>query len=275
MQSATRPQRAGRAGRASRAWIVGLLLALVLAPVAPAAEAAAQASNSSVTVTRDLLNTWVQTRMTIADTESKWLAEQEIIQRTLALFAVELESLDELTHRVNTNQTQALKEIAVLQAEKATLDEALVLAAASATEMEASLRRLSKTWPRPLLDKVSNLLLSFPENPAETKATVNERMRNVVGVINEVDKFNAAISLETEVQQSPQGTDVQVRTLYLGLGQAYFVDESGAYAGVGLPGPEGWQWQTKPELASTLKQVIGIYENTRNAVFVGLPVEIK
>ena len=33
-----------------------------------------------------------------------------------------------------------------------------------------------------------------------------------------------------------------MQTLYVGLGAAYFVNETADFAGVGTPGPNGWQW---------------------------------
>ena len=42
-----------------------------------------------------------------------------------------------------------------------------------------------------------------------------------------------------------------------------------------MPGAEGWKWEEKPELGSTIRKVIDIYENERSAEFVPVPVNIQ
>ena len=100
-------------------------------------------------------------------------------------------------------------------------------------------------------------------------------MQNVVAMLNEADRFNSAITLAIEVRKDAEGKDRQVQALYLGLGHAYYADQGGSFAGVGVPGAEGWMWEVKPELGSTIRKVIDIYENERSAEFVPVPVNIK
>jgi hypothetical protein len=65
-----------------------------------------------------------------------------------------------------------------------------------------------------------------------------------------------------------------VKTVYVGLGQAFYVSASGE-AGVGRPGPEGWQWRPANELARNIGTMIQILQNKAKPVFVSLPVEIR
>ena len=59
------------------------------------------------------------------------------------------------------------------------------------------------------------------------------------------------------------GSVTTVEAVYLGLGSAYFVNDGGDLAGVGSPGPNGWEWNNQPELASRVREVIRIYKNER------------
>jgi hypothetical protein len=119
------------------------------------------------------------------------------------------------------------------------------------------------------------LIKRIPSDPATTKASGLERLQNVVGIVNEVDKFNAAVTVVSEVQKNPSDAEVQVETMYVGLAQAYFVDKAGDYAGVGLPSGQGWQWMPKNELAGKIQKSIAMYKNAAPADFVSLPVQIK
>ena len=67
----------------------------------------------------------------------------------------------------------------------------------------------------------------------------------------------------------------QVKTLYIGLGQGYFVDENAQYAGIVRPSAEGWNEEIRNDLAPRIRDVVKIYEGEKLAEFVPLPVEIN
>jgi hypothetical protein len=96
-----------------------------------------------------------------------------------------------------------------------------------------------------------------------------------VGVLNELDKFNNAVNVFTEKRKNDKGEDVAVQTLYVGLGAAYFVNDTADFAGTGAPGANGWEWSNKPELAPKVQEAVKIYRNEKTAHFLTLPVAIK
>ena len=97
----------------------------------------------------------------------------------------------------------------------------------------------------------------------------------MVAVLNEADRFNSAITLAIEVRKDPDGKDRQVQVLYLGVGQAYFADQGGTFAGTGVPAAKGWEWSANAALGKAIRKVIDIYENERGAEFVPVPVNIQ
>lgn len=64
-------------------------------------------------------------------------------------------------------------------------------------------------------------------------------------------------------------------TLYLGLGQAYYVTANGSAAGIGTSTPDGWQWKPANQLAPRVAQAIAIMENEEVPAYVPLPVEVQ
>jgi hypothetical protein len=66
-----------------------------------------------------------------------------------------------------------------------------------------------------------------------------------------------------------------VQTLYIGLGGGYFVNDTGDLAGVGRPGPKGWEWVNQPEIAARVLGAIKMYRNEQTARFVMLPASIQ
>jgi len=161
------------------------------------------------------------------------------------------------------------------EAQKAELEAATQKVGELVGGLEQRVQELAPSFPPPLADKLSSALKRIPADPANTKMSGLERMQTVVGILNEVDKFNAAITVVSEVQKNPAGAEVQVETLYLGLAQAYFVDKAGDYAGVGTPAATGWQWTPNNALAGNIQKSIAMYKNAAPADFVSLPVQVK
>jgi hypothetical protein len=232
-------------------------------------------AETKFTETRSVLEKWVETRQLIASTQAEWAAEKQNLQQMIELLERENKLLDEQIAKAEATTTQADKERQQLLEE----NEALAAAAAAirpvVANLEKQLLELSKAFPPPLMERIEPLFKRIPTNPALTRLGLGERMQNIIGILSEADKFNNVITLVSEVKQSPTGRDVQVRTIYLGLGAAFFTDKSGQFAGVGVPTAEGWQWTPRPELAPKIAKAIFIYENAAAAEFVPLPVQIK
>jgi len=233
------------------------------------------AETSSLATTRSTLEQWVQTRQLISKTRSDWDADKETLAQTTTLYERELKSIAEQMSKVSTNNAQVEKERLTATASQSELEAAAEQARTLVAGLEKRVQELAPSFPPPLAEKLSSSLKRIPADPTNTKMSGIERMQNVVGILNEVDKFNAAVTVVSEVQKNSSGAEVQVETLYLGLAQAYFVDKAGEYAGVGTPSTTGWQWTPNNALASKIQKTISMYKNATPADFVSLPVQIK
>lgn len=247
---------------------------VVLAGISVAAWAA-ETSSSPMAQTRSTLEQWVQTRQLISKTRSDWDADKEMLAQTTALYERELKSIAEQMSKVSTNNAQVEKERLTATAKQSELEAAAEKARSLVAGLEKRVQELAPGFPPPLAEKLTSSLKRIPADPANTKMSGLERMQNVVGILNEVDKFNAAVTVVSEVQKNSSGAEVQVETLYLGLAQAYFVDKAGEYAGLGTPAATGWQWTPNNALAGKIQKTIAMYKNATPADFVSLPVQIK
>jgi hypothetical protein len=230
---------------------------------------------SALTQTRSTLEQWVQTRQLLSRTRSDWDADKETLAQTTALYERELKAIAEQMSKVSTNNVQVEKERLAATAQQTELETAGEKVRTLVAGLEQRVQELAPSFPPPLADKLAGSLKRIPADSANTKMSGVERMQNVVGILNEVDKFNAAITVVSEIQKNPSGAEVQVETLYLGLAQAYFVDKAGKYAGIGTPAATGWQWTPNNQLADKIQKAIAIYKNAAPAEFVSLPVQIK
>ena len=244
--------------------------ACFLASFSMAAETASRLSE-----TRTALEKWVETKQLISTTRSDWQTDRETIEQTIKLFERELSGLEEQFGTLSTNNVLAEKERAEAEALLKESNDGLAPVQEFATTFEAQLRQLTARLPHPLQDILKPMLARLPEDAATTKMKVTERVQAIVAVLNELDKFNNSVSLFSERRTNAAGNEVSVETVYVGLAAAYFVNEAGDFAGVGVPGPAGWEWSAKPEIAARVREVIRIYRNERPARFVNLPAVIR
>lgn len=233
------------------------------------------AEETPLTQTRSALEQWVQTRQLISKTRSDWDADKETLGQTVALYERELKSIEEQMTKVSTNNTQVAKEAAEAEALKQSSNEAIERASQFATDFEGKLKKFVPQLPGPLQDLVKPLMQRMPDDPEKTKMLSAERVQVCVGVLNELDKFNNAVNVFNEKRQNEKGEEVAVETIYVGLGAAYFVNETGDFAGVGAPGVKGWEWNNKLDIAATVQAAVKMYRNEQTAHFVTLPVAVK
>lgn len=141
-------------------------------------------------------------------------------------------------------------------------------------ELESKVRRLYRRIPEPLKERIQPLYERMPTDAASTKISLAERFQNVLGILNEMTRLNGEITVASEIRALSDGKPSEVRTIYVGLGQAYFVSARGE-AGIGRPGEDGWTWQPASQLAHEINQVLEILQNKSSPRFVPLPVTIN
>ena len=234
------------------------------------------AQGSKFKEARTHIEKWVQTRQLIAKRNADWRVERESIGQTIGLLQREIDLLKEAIDKSEQvdSESDAEKKRITLSLED--LKKANKVVDAALWGMERQALALMALFPDPLKDRTSNVRSRIPLEKKDLRGrSAAERMQNVVAMLNEADRFNSAITLAIEVRKDAEGKDRQVQALYLGLGHAYYADQGGSFAGVGVPGETDWTWEEKPELGSTIRKVIDIYENERSAEFVPVPVNIK
>ena len=225
--------------------------------------------------TRSTLEKWVETRQLISKTRSDWQSDKEMLEQTAQLLERELKSVEEQLTKVSTNNSQVEKERLQAEGQLKVANDGLEDMKRFATDFEAKINKLTLRFPVPLQETLKPLLGRMPADPATTKMQTTERVQVIVGILNEVDKFNNGVGVYSEKRKNDKGEEVAVETVYIGLGSAYFVNDSGDFAGMGTVGTNGWQWTMKPEIAGSVREVVKIYRTERPAKFVSLPAVIR
>ncbi|MBE7501023.1 MAG: DUF3450 family protein [Verrucomicrobiales bacterium] len=248
--------------------------ALVASAALACAAWAAGTGESALGETRTTLEQWVQTHQLLSRTRADWAKDQDLLEQTRALFQRELKSLDEQVARLETNQVAMAGERTAAEAQDTLFRAALDGVRGPLAQVETRIKTLEPIFPPVLRSTLQPLLNRLPTTPQPTNVTVAARLQAVLTLLSEIDKFNGTLTLVEETRPGPQGKAVAVDVLYAGLAQAWFVDKTATFAGVGIPGPTGWNWTSRPEVANAVARAIRVYRNELPAAFVALPLEL-
>lgn len=232
-------------------------------------------ADNDVDQARAALEKWVDTRRVISLEQRDWTLGKEILESRVEVLEREIESLSTRVRDVEGSIAEADKKRAELVADNDRLKQSSAALVATVAGFEARTRDLLRRCPDPIQDRVKPLSQRLPEAGAETKLSLSERFQNVVGIMNEVDKFSGDIALTSEVRALGDGTTAEVAAVYLGLGQGYYASTNGLHGGVGTAGPEGWTWTPANDAAPDIARVIAILKNDQVADFVALPMRIQ
>lgn len=225
--------------------------------------------------TRSVLDKWIEAKQIVSKEKSDWRVEEVIFTDTKAVLTNELKRLNQILEDFASSTTSADQVI-----EELTLRRALLLAGTDAVEstmadLEAQIKTIVQGLPAPLVEIIKPLLRRIPADPENTKSSVGERMQNIVGILSQADKFNNTLVRTSESREISPGKVVEVRTLYWGLAMAYYVDTSGEFAGIGIPGAEGWKWTPVEGVGSSIRKLLEVYEGVTEIQFVSVPARIN
>jgi hypothetical protein len=250
---------------AAVALIFSILHVLGQEPAAPAE------SPESV---RTLLAKWAETQQIISKEREDWKREKDLLQSRIQLLAGEIDTLEGRMGEQSEGTQDVRKEKQGLLAEADSLKGSAAELASLAGELEERLRALEPRLPDPLQERIAPLFTRMPEAKASTAASAAERFQNIAGMVNQINKFNSEITMTTEIRTLADGKPAQVRVIYLGLAQAYFVGAQGQ-SGIGVPTDSGWEWKADDSIAPQVSEVVEVLQSKAKPKFVPLPVSLK
>lgn len=225
--------------------------------------------------TDEELSAWLDTSLLLSRERADWKTAQAMLNERLDLLQSELASIRQRMSAAEEEGGRTSDEIKTLEAEKAALAGVSSNLQETVSRLEGALRVLLSNLPAPIQERVRPLSQRLPADPARSAASTGERFQNVVGILNEVSKFAREVTLASEVRDLTDGSRVEVTSVYLGIGQAYYVNPERGIAGVGRPGTNGWVWTSQPELVPDVQRAIAIYRNEQPAAYVRLPLAVR
>ena len=256
-----------------------LLPALILTTLTVSAQ---EESGAKIEIARDWLSKWTETQRIISKEKQEWRLGKESLQARTDLVRREIEALKQRIATAQESIADADRKRAELADENDSRKRTSMTLEEKIVALEQRALAMLPRLPEPLAERIRPLSQRLPETPeraAEAKLSLSERYQNVIGVLNDISKWNREITVMTEVRQMTDGKQVQVAVIYFGLGQGYYTggeDKDGkpTVGGVGSSTADGWTWKATDHLAEDIKRAIAIYRNEQLATLVRLPVQI-
>lgn len=235
---------------------------------------ARDAGTATLDETRLALSKWIETEQILSKERNEWQQAQEILLGRVELVQKEIVTLEEKLRAAESGVAEANQKRAELLGQKSLLEGAGAQLGAAVTRMEGDCRRLFQALPSPVQEKLQPLYQRIPEDAAKTRVSVAERFQNVLGIFNELNKANNELTVTYEVRTLADGKPSEVRALYVGLAQAYYVSARGE-GGVGRPSASGWTWEPSRDVADEVSMALEILQGKHTPAFVPLPVRLQ
>jgi len=237
--------------------------------------AAQEQAVPSIDEARTALEEWVETERIISKEKQDLALSKEVLGERIELVKQEIETLREKISAAEESIAEADKKRDELIQENDRLKESSKVFQSILADLETRTKEVVAKLPEPISERIKPLTQRIPEDPNETKLGMAQRFQNVVGVLNEINKFNREIVVTSEVRSLSDGTSAEVTAVYLGIGQAFYSGSNGTIAGVGTATDEGWVWEEKNEAAEQAAQAVAIMQNEQIATFVHIPVNVE
>jgi Protein of unknown function (DUF3450) len=241
---------------------------------APETRASSRPAAQELKDARASMAKWLETQQLISKERKIWQQEKEILLGRIEIVKQEVGTLEERIKQTETGVAEAEKKKQALVADNDLLKATTEKLTAKVTGMEAEVRKLFKRMPDPIQARIQPLYQRIPEDAAQTKVSVAERFQNVIGILNEINKANNEILVNFEVHTLADGKPSEVKAIYVGLAQAYYVSAQGE-AGIGRPTDDGWKWEPSKAVAADVLMALDILQGKHSPAFVPLPVKIQ
>ncbi|MEJ5259721.1 MAG: DUF3450 family protein [Anaerohalosphaeraceae bacterium] len=253
-----------------RRWLFGLAAVGLFFSAARASETA-----ETLETIRTATEKWVETQRILSKEKRDFALAKELLAERIALLEREIESVENKIREADASIAEADRKRDEMLEEKERLLDASSVLKKLVSRMEERVCALLERLPEPLRQHVKPLSQRIAAKSDSSRQSLSERFQNVVGILNEVDKFHKEITAVSEIRTLPDGTSQEVAAVYVGISCGYFSNPAQTAGGFGFPDENRWNWTVKPEIAGSVSDLIAILKNEKTASYVLLPLTIQ
>jgi septal ring factor EnvC (AmiA/AmiB activator) len=222
---------------------------------------------------RSTYKEFIQVKKIMGSETVEWERDKVMLEESIALVEAEIAQLKSTLKELEESSTKADEKRTELREAVNKAKEVSESYSSTISGYEIRVAKLAELFPDVLQRGAASLTSALPKDGVSTRS-YSERLLVLASILNQADKFNNEVRLVTDVKTLDTG-NIEVQTLYFGLGAALFSDVSGGYAGRGVLGKEGWTWETVDALESAeISRTIAIYQSKEVPAFVTVGMSI-
>ncbi|BCX47141.1 hypothetical protein HAHE_10490 [Haloferula helveola] len=230
---------------------------------------------------KDSVREWIETMREIQTEEDSWERDRVLLEDQRDALESEISELTERVEAAKVEKEGADKEsLDEIKKRDAYLKSRDVLADEVRKLEQGVVARLS-SFPKPLAEdpRVKELMAQVKSDASLTgekaEGGLTKRLNNVLNLLTEAEKWQQTVHLKDELHRTEDGKEFNMKVVYFGLGSAYAVNETGDFALVGKPGAAGWEYESRPELADSILQMVKVLNGDADAQFIQLPINLQ
>lgn len=208
----------------------------------------------------------IETELTTSEEKRDWKNQEALLQELIKLYETELTLINEeleasgdITENLDSTAEDLKTKTAELERQRKEIHKR------SKAQAERLLT-ITKRFPQPLQEEIATdeaVLVSRESN-------VRDIITSMISILKSASQFNRTVNYSNLIEEV-EGKKRQMRVLYLGLGQAYYI--SGDTAGIGKPVDGKWSWTEIPDSKANIDKAIAVYQKTRRPELIKLPVQ--
>ncbi len=233
------------------------------------------ASGTAVKETRKLLEEWVGVEKLISEEKSKWQTEKATLQDLVVALRVEISQLDKNLEKSDAEATGASLARSKLMKRSAVAENAAKKLNVDLNALEREILLAMDSFPSPLVRRLRSFREKLTDREQRKSLTLRERLEACLAILQSAQIFHGGVNLERQEFSLNEEQSREFHVLYFGMSIAYFVNESGTVAGYGTPGPRGWLWERRDNLADEIRKGVSIRKKRALPSFLELPIPRK
>jgi hypothetical protein len=228
--------------------------------------------SSQVELIKGLTGEWVEVEKLRSLEQAKARQQLDHLKQLQDVLSQQLGEWKTKVADMENNMTRADNERHKWIEKKESMEQQRQIALDYLRKIEQQCQGLIPMIPSPLAEELELPLRQLQLDKTEQWLV---RYQGCLAVIKGMNAFHRRYTLANQ-NINLNGNKLAVRTLYLGLTKAYFINLDSSRAGFGVPTMEGWLWQERNDLKSNIELALemGGQSSTRLRL-VDLPVELK
>lgn len=231
-----------------------------------------------LTDVRNIIKEWVDTEKTISAEQQAWQENKSLLNDILTSLNTEEKILRETINNAKQDTTRADEERLELVSKRDEYRRNSDLLKENIGLYERQAILLVQQVPIILQDEMGPLINKL-NKAGSSNYSLSERAQTLISILTAIQQFDNNITVANEIRRLNSGKDGEVKTLYIGLSRAFYVDNAKTTAGYGYPkenAPDGsWEWIEQTNLAGDILNAVNIYENRETPALISLPLQIK